>query len=127
MLAKPAHDEVQINPVYQRLRADITYQTYPQIISNFRRFDSEDDAGDIPSMVLRYPALFHLKVVKGHDSLRGALKRQNAAELGVIAMSVVYGAVCLSISFQKILRTLGESHSEAVQSDSNSSTLMLWK
>ncbi|CAL1131488.1 unnamed protein product [Cladocopium goreaui] len=74
-----------------------------------------------------YPALFHLKVVKGHESLRGALRRQNAAELGVIAMSVVYGVVCLSISLQKIVRTLGESQSsEAVQSDSNSSTLMLW-
>ena len=74
----------------------------------------------------RYPALFHLKVVKGHESLRGALRRQNAAELGVVAMSVVYGVVCLSISLQKIVRTLGESQSEAVQSDSNSSTLMLW-
>lgn len=74
-----------------------------------------------------YPALFHLKVVKGHDSLRDAIRRQNAAELAVIAMSVVYGVVCLSISLQKIVRTLGESQSsEAVQSDSNASSLVLW-
>ena len=110
----------------ENLEGNTGLNDHPQIISSFRRFYCIDDAGGYSPVVPRYPALFHLKVVKGHQSLRGALRRQNAAELGVIAMSVVYGVVCLSISLQRIARTLGERQStEAVQSDSNSSVL-LW-
>ncbi|CAE7671092.1 avt5, partial [Symbiodinium pilosum] len=50
-----------------------------------------------------YPALFRLTVVKGVRSSRDLLQHKNAAELGVIAMSIVYGVLCLSISIRKVV------------------------
>jgi len=72
----------------------------------------------------RYPALFHLKVVKG-VSLRDSLKRQNAAELGIIAMSIVYGVLCLSISINKIVRIYGASEEEPSESSVNTSNVVI--
>ena len=50
-----------------------------------------------------YPALFRLTVVKGVRSSRDLLQHKNAAELGVIAMSIVYGVLCLSISIRRMV------------------------
>eukprot|EP00434_Breviolum_minutum_P017002 symbB.v1.2.014999.t1/scaffold1110.1/size137258/2 len=52
-----------------------------------------------------YPALFHLKVVKG-VSLRDSLKRQNAAELGIIAMSIVYGSLATFLYISQLRKLI---------------------
>lgn len=58
-------------------------------------------------------------------SLRESLKRQNAAELGIIAMSIVYGVLCLSISINKIVRIYGASEEPSESSLNTTSNVMV--